>query len=244
MAFGDTIQSKRASGASGEVAITFDATATLGNLLILMEGRGATHTAGGAWGPPAGWDVIHDSGINVGNMAGAMYYKISDGTETAFVTSHTNESSGWQCGFAEFEGPFAVSPLDVSAESIANLSTIVTSQTTGTTGATSQNDELAVAGWAADAFGAIDASRAYTNSFSEVIIADISSARATAIIAKKILSSIGAVECTFSCVDTGDEMYGTVATFKKAGGGGPVSIVLPIFRDENQGVLFGGQVVH
>jgi hypothetical protein len=217
MAFGDTVQSVDSTW-TGEGTINFGA-ATAGNLLIVVEARGAPHSAGGAWGAPADWNIIQDSGVNTGNMAAAFYYKIAEGGETSFTTSHTNESGVGQIAFAEFEGPFAASPLDVSAEDATHLSTVVTSQSTGTTGTTAQADELAIAAFAADSQSTVDGggTRNYSNSFAEVIFTDVQTSRASAMIAKKILSATGTVECTFSVTDTGDEMYGAVATFKKAG---------------------------
>lgn len=229
MAFGDTIQAVKVSIASGEAVINF-AAATAGNLLIVMEGRNTTHTAGGAWGAPGGWNIVHDTGINTGNLAAAMYYKIAAGGETNFTTTHTNEQGTLQVAFAEFEGPFAASPLDVSTENVTNLATVVTSQSTGTTAATAQADELAVAGFGFDRMDTVDGggTRNYSNGFTEVVFTDGSTTRGTAAIAKKVLSATGTVECTYSVTDTGDEMYGTIATFKKLGGGGGGGIVIPV----------------
>lgn len=225
MAFGDTVQTNDNTGVSGECTITFSA-ATAGNLLIVVEGRGSPHTAGGAWTPPGDWSLIHDSGINTGTFGAAMYYKIAAGGETSFTTAHTNEQGNWQCSFAEFEGPFAASPLDVSAEDVTNLNTVVTSQSTGTTGTTAQADELAIAGFMSDRQDTVDGggTRNYSSGFTEVKFAADSTARPAAAIAKKVLSATGTVECTFSVTDTGDEMYGTVATFKKSGGAAAASL--------------------
>lgn len=227
MAFGDVVRFQDNSFASGEVSFTFTGgAAALGNLLVVGEGRSATHSVGGAWGPPAGWNIIQESGINAGNMAAAWYWKISDGTETAFVSAHTNEQGNAGTIFAEFEGPFAAVPLDVSAEDATHLASVVTSQSTGTTAATAQNDELALAFFATDRFDTSDGTRVYTNSFTEVAIADGAAARATAIICKLVLSATGTQECTFSVTDTGDEMYGSIATFKKSVGGGDTALVV------------------
>ena len=48
-------------------------------------------------------------------------------------------------------------------------------------------------------------------------------------LAKKVLSSTGAQECTFSVTDTGDEQYGAIAAFKAAGGAGPI---IPVFMNQ------------
>jgi hypothetical protein len=215
MAFGDLVGTPvKASLASGETAITFTAP-TLGNLLVVSVGRSATHTAGGAWSDPSGWNRIHDSGINVGNMAAAWWWKISDGTETSFTCTDTNEQGGLQVLFCQYAGPFAVSPFDVAAENAANLSSVVTSQSSGTTATTAQADALAVAMFAFDRSDTVDGTRVYSNSFTESAFNDTSAARSGSSQARKVLSATGTVECTFSCTDTGDEMYGSIAVFKK-----------------------------
>jgi len=225
MAFGDTIHTYKGNQASGESSVTISTLPVSGNLLIFGAGRSSSHGAGGAWstgGAPTGWTFIQDSGINVGNIGGALLYKISDGTETSVATSGTNPQGTSLPVVAEIEGPFEASPLDVSAEDTTHLSTVVTSQSTGTTGTTAQNDELAIAFFVGDAFQNVDGTRTYTNSFTEVVIGDGSVSRATSILAKKVLSATGTVECTFGCTDTGDEMYGAIATFKKQAAGGSV----------------------
>lgn len=235
MAFGDIVNTEKVSVASGDVTITISPTATLGNLLVIVEGRSAAHGAGGAWGTPSGWNILHSTPINSGNVAGAAYWKISDGTETSAVTGHTTPNGNAQAVYAEFEGAFDGSPLDVQAEDEGNLTTVVKSQSTGTTGATAQADELIVAMFNADQFQTIDTGRAYTNSFVERVIGDASAARATAIIASKVVSATGTQECTFSCDagETGDEMYGQIATFKKLAAGG-----------DPEGSLLGGKLLH
>lgn len=237
MAFGDVIRVTKVSLASGEAAVTFIA-AALGNKLDFIIGRSATHSAGGAWGTPSGWTPLPDSGIAVGNVAGAGFYKISDGTETTVATAGTNVQGNVQCMVIEYEGPFAAVPLDVVAEDVTNLTNVVTSQTTGTTATTAQNDALAVAYWAFDRGDTIDGSRAYTNSFTEVGFSDQSAARAGAIVAKKVLSATGTVECTFSCTDTGDELYGAVAVFKKlVAAGGSVNLLSGKLEQKLEGKL-------
>lgn len=218
MAFGDTVRADDVTGVSGDVTVTYPSAPTAGNLLIVLVGRGATHGAGGAWGVPDGWNKVHDSGINVGNVGGALFWKIAVGDESGFASVDTNPQGAWQVSWAEFEGSFEASPLDVSAENADNLATVVTSQTSGVTGITAQNDELAIACWVTDRMDTCQDGRSYSNLFTEVIFSDDATARPAAIIAKKVLSATGTVESTFTTTDTGDEMYGVVATFKKSGG--------------------------
>lgn len=217
MAFGDTVRTTDASGA-GPTDVSFSFTApAAGNLIVVVVGRSSTHGAGGAWDVPSGWNKLNDSGINTGQLGGAAFWKIADGSETSFATTDTNPGGTWQVAYAEFEGPFTASPLDQAAENAANIGTVVTSQSTGTTGTTSQADELALAFFAGDRFDTLDGggTRNYSNSFTEVKFASVTTSRPMAAIAKNILSATGTVECTYSVTDTGDEMYGVIATFKK-----------------------------
>lgn len=214
MAFGDLVGTpSEASFASGEATATFTA-ATLGNLLLFVVGRSAVHSAGGAWGAIADWNMLPNTPINSGNLACGAWWKIAVGGETTVVTTDTNEQGTAQCTVCEFEGPFAVSPLDVTAENEANIATVVQSCSSGTTGATAQNDALAIGYWGGDSTQNFD-DRAYTNSFVESIFTNISAARGCAMVASLVLSAIGTVECTLSTTDTGDEMFGAMAVFKK-----------------------------
>lgn len=219
MAFGDTIQSvdnNNAIAGAGALAVTltFPGTATVGNLLRAFA---AVATAVTSWTDPSGWTRDNDSGTT-GNMAGAAYWKISDGTETSVVlTANVAGAASIRGAFGEFEGPFAASPFDQSAEDTTNVATVTTSQPSGTTGTTAQADELAIAAFGADAANLVDGGRAYSNSFTEVIYGSTTTltGRPAAIIAKRVLSATGTFSCTYTTTDTGDEMYGTIATFKK-----------------------------
>lgn len=222
MAFGDILHIYKASAASGEVTVNITTTPAVGSLLVFGVGRSATHSAGGSWGTPTNWNNILNSGINTGNMGAAWWYKIADGTETSVVTNGTNTQGNAQGFVVEFEGPFAAAPFDQVVENETNLSTAVTSQSTGTTGTTAQADELALAFFATVRFDTVDGggTRNYTNSFTEAVATDTTAARAGGFLARKVLSATGTVECTFSVTDTGDEMYGSAATFKKQAAGG------------------------
>lgn len=214
MAFGDTIQSVESSSASSSSTAPSWSAAVAGNLLIVM---GATSAVDGstAW-TASGYSVIKSSGTT-GNVGGALLYKIAAGGETGTTLDRVTTTGNMRAAMAEIEGPFAASPLDVSEHDTTNLSTVVTSQPSGTTATTAQADALAIAGFAADQAANVDVTRAYSNSFTEIIFgsASVSPARAAAALAKRILSATGTFSSTFSVVDTGDEMYGTIAIFKK-----------------------------
>jgi hypothetical protein len=230
MAFGDLVRSAQvSSNNTGTVSPTLAAGATAGNLLIAGVASALTGS-GWTWTDPGGWTAISESGIDTtsvaANVAGKWYYKIAAGGETS-VTLATSATTGSRRGvIVEFEGPFTVPPLDVAAEDETHKNTAgTTSQSTGTTSTTSQAAELAVAFFAADSATNVDGSRSYSNSFTEVIFADAAdfAARAGAVLAKRVLSATGAYSCTFSVTDTGDEMYGAIATFKQDTGDPPTT---------------------
>lgn len=215
MAFGGVVQSIQGSAASGESTATFASGATSGNLIIYAVSYSQTVGVGGAWNAPSGFTgPIHDIPVATGNLGCAWWYKISTGGETTVTTTITNEAGNYCSALVEIEGPFAAVPLDAIAENQDNISAPAISQTSGTTATTAQNDEVALAFFGADNGSNILLTRTYTNSFTEVIFAN-SGARASAAIAIKVLSATGAVECTFATLGTGDEMYGSMATFKK-----------------------------
>lgn len=222
MAQGDLVGTpEQATGASGEAAITFAGSPTAGHALKITVARSAIHPSGGAWSTPSGWTRVQDSGVdNAGNVAGAIWIKMADGTETAFATTDTSEAGNWRLLYEVYEGPFETLLVDVSAENNASLATVVTSLSTGTTAAPSQANGLVLASWCFDAAVNVDGTRGYTNSFNEsdFASASVSTARAGIAAARKVVSAGGTQECTFSCSDTGDEGWGGIVFLKFAGG--------------------------
>jgi len=221
MAFGDVIQTAENSVASGAVTVTFSS-ATAGNLLIFCVARSSALAVGTTWGTPTGWTALTNTPENVGNLGATWYYKIAAGGETSVTSAESTPPGNGRGVVVEFAGPFATTPLDQTAENESNLSTVVTSQASGTTGTTSQADELAVVFFGADTAINVDGSRSYNNSFSEVIFSNAvtNNSRAAVAVARRVLSATGTYSCTYSCTDTGDEMYGAIATFKAQSGGG------------------------
>lgn len=217
MAFGDTVQSALATGASGEASATLSAGATAGNLLAFTIARSAT-TGGGDWGSITDWTSGPRASAASGLVTGAMFWMIAAGGETTVTTAMTSETGNWAASLVEYEGPFSASPLDQSTDDETNVNSVVTSQSSGTTGSTAQNDELAIANFCIDSAPNATDGRSYNNSFTEVTFAN-SGARAGNIQAKKVLTATGTVECTFTTTDIGDRMYGAIATWKKSAGG-------------------------
>lgn len=110
MAFGDYIGvTGNGAGSGTAVSVSFTAP-TSGNLLICQWSSSDTQ-AGAVTMNSSGWTLLNDEGAS--SYGGARWWKISDGTETSVsITLVTGRP--WSVAVAEYEGPFAVSPLDVS----------------------------------------------------------------------------------------------------------------------------------
>lgn len=238
MAFSDVVQvSPTGSSTSGEATATLSAGATAGNLLVFAVARSSAHGLPGAvWGAITGWTAGPQTQLDpAGNMAAAVWWKIAAGGETTVTTDDTNESGNWCAVIVEYEGPFT-GGFDVQAENEDNTASAVTSQTSGTTATTAVAQSLAVAVFMADNGGNVTDGRAYTNDFGEDAFAN-SGARASVLVASKVLSATGTVETTFSTTDTGDEMYGAVLVFSgTAGGGGGDGLTPGMLRP--MGIIF------
>lgn len=230
MAFGDTVQtSPTGTNTSGEASATLSSGATAGNLLVFAIARSAVTAITGDWGAITGWTAFPQSPGNTGNLGSAAWWKIAAGGETSVTTASTDETGNWCAVVTEYEGAFAASPLDVQAEDETHISSTATTQSSGTTATTAQNDALAIAYFGADNGSNVTDGRSYSNSFTEVVFAN-SGARASVTVCKKVLSATGTVETTFTTTDTGDEMYGAVAVFKKASSGSVVPVLMSQYR--------------
>lgn len=199
-------------GSTGNTSITATllSPATAGNVLITAVG---TDKSAGTYTQPSGFTLIHSyAGASV---SGAMAYKIAAGGETSVQWQNTtdNESALW---VGEYSGLAASNVLDIGIEA-DSADAVVTSLSSGTSGATAQADELAIAMMAADTQGSVDGTRAWSNGFTEKAwIADSNNGAPGLSIATTTLTSIGTQQTTYSCVDTGDQMYVVLATFKAA----------------------------
>lgn len=207
--FGDIIQRAKANAPSGAPVVTLtvnlDYTAISGNLLICAHFTSDINSIA-----PTGFSEAVAITNTTNNDELAIYYKISDGTETS-----VNPSSGISDEQAaivwEIEGPWDASPFDVSA---TNAETTETTTSTGTTGTTAQADEVAVTGIAVRVVSHHD-DESWTNSFKEVDeeTTDLKSMSSS----MKVLSATGAQETS---VDHASGIsIGCIATFKKGTGG-------------------------
>ena len=131
MAFGDLAQTIKEGnegppGYPTNIDISFD-TATEDNLIVVCHFTGASNSI-----TPSGYSeaVAVTDGSFSDQMA--IYYKISNGTET---TVNISGSSGDDhCGIVyEFEGPFAATPLDNNQSTSAGTRTTTSTGTAFTT---------------------------------------------------------------------------------------------------------------
>jgi len=236
VAFGDLIQAASNNGSGvTSLAVTFSS-ATAGNLLIAAYSNSTAQTWGTA---PSGWTLLTQVTDAAGNMSSIWYYKIAAGGETSVTATWDNSGSTVRGTVVEYEGAFSGAPLDQTAEDESNISTVVTSQASGTTGATAQADELLVAFFGADAVSNVQGTHSYTNSFVEDSFDINTTGRAAVIIASLVVASTSTYTTTFSTTDTGDEMYGAIATFKKAVAGGDPEGPLVGGKLANHGILLG-----
>jgi len=212
MAFGDITQTAQAHVSGVTTATASFSAATAGNLIVIGTASNTAQT----WGTtPTDYNVGAQVTNGSGNMSGIFYWKIAVGGETSAALAWSNGGSNARWAMMEVEGAFAASPLDQTIESEANISTAVTSQSTGTTGTTAQNDEVGIAFFASDSSETVETGRGYTNSYTERMWPNAVLGRAGAWFATLVLSATGTTETTFSTSDTGDEMYGALLTFKK-----------------------------
>lgn len=199
--FGAIIQTKTAALQSTTITLTFDSTATSGNLLVLVNTSGAA-----TCDTPTGWTmaVENNNGAQADNIQ--INYKLSDGTETDVVTLCGNDEQG--ALFYEIEGPWNASPLDKTAISGPQADT---SAESGTTATTSQNDEVAIAGLMVR--DGTERVVSWSNGFGDALAIAATYAK-WGYAAFKLLSSTGEITTTATLSEV-DIHIGAIATFKK-----------------------------
>lgn len=220
MAFGDLVQQVATTGASGSATSPTISAATAGNLLVLSLARSGAQTT---YPSVTGFTALHAVPAEGGPaLAGKWWWKISAGGETGVTLADEVGAGNWRMSLAEFEGPFEASPFDVEAEDESNIAATDTVQPSGTTATTAQADALALALFVSDSAGSFDTGRSYDNSFTEQFFesATVSAARAGMAMASRVLTATGTYTTSMTTTDTGDEMWGAIAVWKKSGGGG------------------------
>ena len=187
-------------------------------LVIVVSATGATETF---LNPTAGWTAGPDVAASAGDFRAVTYWKIADGSETSFSIA-ASTATGNMSGI-KVTGWTGTATLEDSDENEANITGAgVTSISTNSASNTTA-DAAAIALFASDRWDSVETTRAYTNSFAETVAATGSGSRGGAWIAFKALTSGGANSTTFSCVDTGDQMYAAILVFGDVTGGGGIT---------------------
>lgn len=201
------------SGTSRTPALGVGATA--GNLLVAGV---VVSSSSAGFTTPTGWTLLHHYQAS-GALNFAFYYRVSDGTETNVTMSWVNTLQS-NAFIAEYEGWTGTPTLDQSAENETNLASATTSCSSGSI-TTTQAACLLVAAFGSDSYNNVDGGRAYSDSFAERVAYNSGSGTRPGIfLADREVSSTGTYDTTFSTTDGGDEMYGAIAAFYSAGGGG------------------------
>lgn len=145
------------------------------------------------------------------------YYKFCTGAEDA-ITWSWGTSSPATLIIAEYGD--AVTALDSSNEDVTDIGTAATTFDTGSATA-SQANGLALAFFGVDSGRNVDGGRAYNNSFVEDVASFAAAAdRGGVFLASKAITASGADSCQYTCTDTGDRGYGSIALFYTPSGGG------------------------
>lgn len=217
MAFGDLVQ-EGDSGFNITQSITFGSTATSGNILIFVATNNTAATVSSA---PSGWTELETN--LTGGVAGAFYYKDSDGTETAVsLTWSTGQGVGY---FAEYEFQQTLVTPVVSGEDTTNISTNTSGGPSGSV-TPSNPTNLWVGGMVSDAesahFGGSWSGgredRAFTNNGQS----------APGVISATDVT--GATSYTFSGGGGSQENWGFAAVFEYSSGGGAASPGIEVVR--------------
>jgi hypothetical protein len=200
------------AGGITSYTFNFGFTATAGNLLVVAASwdkiiTGLSET-GATWTQIA-YEVAGTS------ATGAMYYKISDGTETSISLSWTN-SEDMSIWVGEFSGIDNSGAGVFEQSSSANVNSVATSISTGTTPALSTANAFAIAMMGSDSGNNTDdVSRKWSNGFAEETYLSVEAASDPGLsVAMKGLTDTSGVETTYSFTDTGDQMTAIVAAFK------------------------------
>lgn len=211
-------------GAESRSAITscvvnLDVTPTAGNVLVTWC---AWDKSVGTWTAPSGFTTI--ASVVGASTSGALAYKVSDGTETSVTWTGTTAGSGQIAWLAEF------TPCHVGSSTSPTYSdTVVTSVSTGTA---ASDTGLALAFLTTDTSTNTDGSPTWSNGFTGFGAADYATDAGGSIgslsystgtwfiggdpmlgAAYKVITA-EAAETTYSCTDTGDQMWACLVVLR------------------------------
>jgi len=220
MAFGDEIQAPiGASGYSTAPAKTFGSSTTSGNLLIcwVLTGDSTLTEA-------SGWSVgVKPDNTTDGDVC-AVFYKVSDGTETD-VTCSSGSSDEWAIEIAEYEGPINATPVDLSYAN-ARDATPPSSYTMDVNGGTTSiADEILVA--VLYSRNVATNYTSWTNSFVEKTDRPASYKRLGG--ALRVVSSTGVYSTNATLATAQATTIGGMVTFQTTAGGGATGKSNPLW---------------
>lgn len=201
------------AGSGTSTSRTFSPAPTAGHLLVAaLSSSGVPAGFDG----PDGYDLL--ASLESGNLRAYVYGKIAAGDEGVVPFAWTSGGGFGSVRIVEFDDVVDWPPI--VAENEASAATVVTSISTGTATATASAG-IAVAFVATDGTSTVDGGRTWSNGFTELSF-DGSGTRSALIIATKPITAPGDYSTTFSCTDTGDEMFAAIALFQVAEGDVPV----------------------
>ncbi|WP_101340313.1 hypothetical protein [Cereibacter azotoformans] len=119
MAFGDLINATAATGNGNAPSVTPSFVPTAGSLLLAAGGGDKAHSF---VAPPSGWATLLATRSLTGSNL-AVFWRISDGTETGPITMGMGTSLLWQFSVLEFEGPWDTAQPAATAVTADNVQT-------------------------------------------------------------------------------------------------------------------------
>jgi len=210
--------STSSDGGNVNVSANYPSTPQANNLLV------ALHVSDDANPPsalPTGWVAAVEQQFNSGSSHAGIYYKVAGASEPLVMTFTIGAASHQTLSILEYSGLATTNVLDqVQSNSCGNQSTC----STGTTAATTQANELVIAGFGlGDGESFLDT---WTNGFARLSIAQSSGDgridRVTQSTAHFIASGTGTFETTETTGGT-VRWGGVIATFKGLGASGSAS---------------------
>lgn len=195
---------------------TTTAACVAGNILILCLAVDKNH---GTITPPTGFTVIESKAGGANNIGGIMAYKVATGGETSFqstwVTAATCKPAQAVIEYSGMAVPDEISNQSNSGDTaVLSIATGAITTTTATTMVVAFGgvDSANVTGWA---------SRAWSNSFTQITSAGTGGAPGISVASRALTTTQSGLQSTFTFSSaTGDQAFTMIAAFTESGGGG------------------------
>lgn len=198
---------------SGTKTLTFSAVSAGSVLVVIGSSAGGSDT----WAnPTSGWTAGPKTD-GTRDFTSVTYWRIADGSETSFSID-APAGAGNLVG-AKITGFAGTATLEDSSEIESHITGSAVTSIGPISGSNSFADAAVLVLYGSDRFDTIDDGQSYTGSFAEVERNSVGGSRVGAWIAGKVVSSAGTQSTTFSCVDTGDQIYAAMLVFGDDTGG-------------------------